>query len=125
MKNATFAKTCHMSCRFLSPALTSQMTFFLKSVGKLVYFTDFLKKVSDMLLFLPKIHFSKAKIPKNDRKNIILRFFDILSTAYLVTKGNVTNFFFDFLTSLGIVLGVCIRNWPNFHFWAVRKMSKM
>ena len=32
---------------------------------------------------------------------------------------------FDFLTSLGIVLGVCIRNWPNFHFWAVWKRSKL
>ena len=32
---------------------------------------------------------------------------------------------FDFLTSLGIVLRVHVRNWPNFHFWASRKGSKM
>ena len=34
-------------------------------------------------------------------------------------------YFFDFLTSLGIVLGVCIRNWHNLYFWASWKTSKM
>ena len=33
--------------------------------------------------------------------------------------------FFDFLTPLGIFLGAYFRNWPNFHFWAFWKESKM
>ena len=33
--------------------------------------------------------------------------------------------FFDFLTPLGIFLGVYIRNWSNFHFWAFWKGSKI
>ena len=32
---------------------------------------------------------------------------------------------FDFLASLGKFLGVYFRNWPNFHFWASWKGSKM
>ena len=33
--------------------------------------------------------------------------------------------FFDLLTPLGIFLMVYFRNWPNFHFWAFWKKSKM
>ena len=54
-----------------------------------------------------------------------LRFFSTFSARPIWLPRAMLQIIFDFLTSLGIVLGVYIRIWPNFHFWASWKGTKM
>ena len=58
--------------------------------------------------------FEGVKNAKNHKHHV---FFTFLGRLIWLPIAMLPTFF-DFLTPLGIFLGVYFRNWSNFHFWA-------
>ena len=98
----------------------------------LLYFFDFLVSLG---IFLgvnfrnrPNFHFqafSKGSKMSKISKIPIFQHFLTFSGRLIQLPRALLLYFFDILASSGIFLGVNFGNWPNFHFQAVSKGSKM